>query len=140
MTCAACGQTIVFGGKREGPFRFCNDKFQAKGATTAVLDLLPQVSVDLVMSRAWQIFQGACPACHGPGPVDAYKSYRVYSVFVFTSHGARVHVSCRSCATKSRLRDIGFSLLFGWWAFPWGLIMTPVQVVRNVVAMGLVRA
>jgi hypothetical protein len=23
--------------------------------------------------------------------------------------------------------------LFGWWGFPWGLLVTPVQVVRNIV-------
>jgi hypothetical protein len=28
-----------------------------------------------------------------------------------------------------------FSLLAGWWGFPWGLILTPVQVIRNVVGM-----
>ncbi|MDM8544830.1 hypothetical protein QUF90_27500 [Desulfococcaceae bacterium HSG9] len=26
-----------------------------------------------------------------------------------------------------------FSFLLGWWGFPWGLIMTPIQVVRNIV-------
>jgi hypothetical protein len=30
------------------------------------------------------------------------------------------------------------SLFAGWWGFPWGLIMTPVQLSRNVI--GLVRA
>ena len=28
-----------------------------------------------------------------------------------------------------------FCLLLGWWGFPWGLILTPVQVVRNVSGM-----
>jgi hypothetical protein len=35
-------------------------------------------------------------------------------------------------------RQLGAALLdgvVGWWGFPWGLIMTPVQIVRNVVDM-----
>ena len=27
------------------------------------------------------------------------------------------------------------SLALGWWGIPWGLIMTPVQVVRNVTGL-----
>jgi hypothetical protein len=27
------------------------------------------------------------------------------------------------------------SLLVGWWGFPWGLIYTPVQIVRNIGAL-----
>jgi hypothetical protein len=30
---------------------------------------------------------------------------------------------------------LAFSLFCGWWGFPWGLILTPVQVTRNIVAM-----
>jgi hypothetical protein len=28
-----------------------------------------------------------------------------------------------------------FSLFCGWWGFPWGLILTPVQITRNIVGM-----
>jgi hypothetical protein len=28
-----------------------------------------------------------------------------------------------------------FSFFAGWWGFPWGLVMTPVQVIRNIVGM-----
>jgi len=34
---------------------------------------------------------------------------------------------------KSQIGDAIFSFLFGWWGFPWGLLVTPVQVVRNIV-------
>jgi hypothetical protein len=30
------------------------------------------------------------------------------------------------------------SLFLGWWGFPWGLILTPVQIGRNL--FGLVRS
>lgn len=44
-------------------------------------------------------------------------------------------LSCRSCATKSQIGGALFSLACGWWGFPWGLVLTPVQVTRNVIAM-----
>jgi hypothetical protein len=31
------------------------------------------------------------------------------------------------------LKDGLFSLFLGWWGFPWGLLVTPVQVVSNLV-------
>jgi hypothetical protein len=36
---------------------------------------------------------------------------------------------------KAQLGDTLFSLVLGWWGFPWGLIMTPVQVSRNLAGM-----
>jgi hypothetical protein len=33
---------------------------------------------------------------------------------------------------KSQLGGAAVSLIAGWWGFPWGLVMTPVQVVRNI--------
>ena len=46
-------------------------------------------------------------------------------------------VSCRSCAVKAKVTDSVVSLVAGWWGFPWGLVMTPVQLGRNII--GLVR-
>jgi hypothetical protein len=33
---------------------------------------------------------------------------------------------------KSQIGDAIFSFLFGWWGFPWGFLVTPIQVVRNI--------
>ncbi len=30
---------------------------------------------------------------------------------------------------------MGFSLLAGWWGAPFGLVLTPVQLVRNAIAL-----
>jgi hypothetical protein len=52
-----------------------------------------------------------------------------------TSWNSSPEMSCKGCAVK---RQLGAALLdgvVGWWGFPWGLIMTPVQIVRNVVDM-----
>jgi hypothetical protein len=36
---------------------------------------------------------------------------------------------------KSQLGDLAFSALLGWWGFPWGLLVTPVQIARNIAAL-----
>jgi len=33
------------------------------------------------------------------------------------------------------LGALAFTSLFGWWGMPWGLIFTPVQIVRNLRAL-----
>jgi hypothetical protein len=36
---------------------------------------------------------------------------------------------------KTQLGDAVISLVAGWWGFPWGLVLTPVQVVRNIISL-----
>lgn len=131
-SCAACGETIIFGGKRVGERRFCNDKCVASGSVLAVAAALPE---SVVSARVWEIHNGRCPVCSGPGPVDVHSSYRVWSGLVITSYGTRLNIGCRRCGNRARLKDAGFSLLCGWWGFPWGLVWTPIQIGRNVMAM-----
>jgi len=131
-SCAACGSTIIFGGKRAGERRFCNDKCAAAGSFLSVADSLPESAV---LPRVWEIHNGRCPLCSGAGPVDVHSSYRVWSGLVVTSHSTRLNLGCRRCGNRARLKDAGFSLLFGWWGIPWGLIWTPIQIGRNLNAM-----
>ncbi|SFD99657.1 hypothetical protein [Paracidovorax konjaci] len=49
-----------------------------------------------------------------------------------TSSSSRPLVCCQACGTKHKLGDTVFSLLLGWWGLPWGVLMTPVQLVRNI--------
>jgi hypothetical protein len=131
-TCAYCGNTILFGGIRDESLRFCSKKCQQKGYGLHVAEQIPD---NVVLQKAGEIHRGLCPECSGNGPVDVHTSYRVYSLLLFTSWSNRPHLCCRSCATKKQIGDALISLLFGWWGFPWGLIMTPVQIVRNLVGL-----
>lgn len=70
-----------------------------------------------------------------PGPVDVHKAHQVWSALFFTSWSSEPHVCCRSCGIKKQSGSLLFSVLLGWWGFPWGLIMTPVQISRNIIAM-----
>jgi hypothetical protein len=82
-----------------------------------------------------EIFRGNCPKCRGLGPIDVHKVHQVWSALVLTRWTTTPQVSCRSCATKSQLGGVLFSSVLGWWGFPWGLILTPVQITRNIAGM-----
>ena len=41
-------------------------------------------------------------------------------------------MSCHSCGRNAKLHATEFAGLLGWWGLPWGLLMTPAQLVRNV--------
>ncbi len=131
-SCAYCSTTILFGGKRNGDLRFCNDTCEQKGALSLIAN---QLSPADVASYIGHVHQGSCPKCSGPGPVDVHTSYRVWSALVLTQWSSRPLVSCKRCGTKQKLGDAAFSLFLGWWGFPWGILMTPVQLGRNIVAL-----
>ena len=131
-SCDYCGSTILFGGKYNGNLRFCSDRCNELGS---LMILSQQVPPDLVAQRLRQIHQSACPECGGPGPVDVHTSHRVWSALVLTSWSSRPTVCCRKCGLKNQAGDLLISLFLGWWGFPWGLVMTPVQIIRNIVGM-----
>lgn len=130
--CAYCGTTIVFGGSRDGESRFCNDTCRHKGT---VGKLAAQIPADVLERHVLEVHQGPCPRCNGAGPVDVHTSHRIWSLFFLSSWNSRPDVSCRSCGIKRKVGDAAFSLFLGWWSFPWGLIVTPIQIGRNVVGM-----
>ncbi len=123
--CAKCGQTILFGGVRDGGLKYCSQKCQTEGV---LQNAIPE---ELVWERTASIHAGDCPQCGGPGPVDVHTSHRVWSALVLTSWSDRPHLVCRSCGVKAQASDAAISLVAGWWGFPWGFLYTPIQLVKN---------
>ena len=135
-TCDQCGTVILFGGKRAGGLRFCSDACSQKGSLrSAAQELAQQVPEELIQQQVLAVHQGTCPKCGREGPIDVHVSHRVWSAIHLTSWKSRPQVSCRACAVKAQCGDTLFSLLFGWWGFPFGLVLTPVQIARNVAGM-----
>lgn len=130
--CDYCGSTILFGGKRDANGRFCNQKCQARGGLLAVSRQIPDATVQEQVMKA---HQGPCPKCQGGGPVDVHVSHKVWSAVLLTSWRSTPQVCCRACGLKSQATASAFSLVLGWWGFPWGLIFTPVQIARNIYGM-----
>jgi hypothetical protein len=128
-TCANCNTFIVFGGKRLNNAVYCNDRCLQAGRLAEASNL---VDPAVVRQQVESIFRGPCPKCSKQnGPVDIRKSHEVFSALVFTRWSTKMILSCKSCGSKKQVGAIFFSGLAGWWGFPWGLIMTPVQLVRN---------
>lgn len=130
-TCDYCSSTILFGGVRDQGYRFCNARCQKKGQTLTV----NQPSLEAIVAEANAIHQSNCPRCSGSGPVDVHTSHRVLSLVFITSWSSRPHICCRSCGQREQVKDALFSLALGWWGFPWGLIVTPIQIIRNLAGL-----
>lgn len=130
--CAYCNTYILFGGAKDGNLRFCNEDCKQKGYLHAFSQSLPE---DFIQQQVEEVHQGQCPRCQGRGPVDVHTSYFVWSILVLTSWKNKPQVSCRSCGIKSQLGNALGSALVGWWGIPHGLLLTPVQIVRNFIGI-----
>src|SRR2546430_3553073 len=127
--CEYCDTFILFGGKSDQTGRYCNERCQQAGNLLAISRQVPQAEID---RQIREIYHSNCPRCAGPGPVDVHKSHMVWSALILTSWSSQPALSCKSCATKRQVGAIIFSGVFGWWGFPWGLGMTPLQIARNI--------
>jgi hypothetical protein len=130
--CAYCNTLILFGGVRDKGMQFCNAACHASGQTLIVARSIPE---EVLSKYAGEIHQGVCPVCRGKGPVDVHTSYFVWSALVLTSWSSKPRICCRACGIKNQLGSTLGSALVGWWGFPWGILVTPIQIVRNLVAL-----
>jgi hypothetical protein len=112
---------------------FCSDRCLAAGQAAQAAS---RVDPTLVRQEIENLFNGPCPKCSKQnGPVDIRKSHEVWSAIILTRWSTQVALSCKSCASKRQLGAILFCGFAGWWGFPWGLIVTPIQIVRNTVEL-----
>ena len=131
-SCANCGQAILFGGVKHGTLRFCNQRcYNAAKHLHLEVDV-PEDELEELLAA---FHEGDCPCCSGPGPVDFHYSYRVISFIVLTRFQTIPKISCRSCAQKSKLGNFFATLFLGWWGFPWGIIITPVYLCKNLYSL-----
>lgn len=130
--CESCGARIVFGGKRKGQFRFCNSHCYNKGGGYLLFDSVSEDDVDEVMLA---VHQGDCPVCEGPGPVDVHLTYDIWAILFWTSLSTTPNICCQMCGQKKRFVAILGAFFLGWWSFPTGIIMTPIQIARNIAGM-----
>ena len=132
MACPTCGSSILFGGIKDGNRKYCSKRCYEADEINRVAGGIPDEVVD---EFSKQIHGGRCPRCNGSGPVDVHKSYSVYSVILYTAWRTKEHVLCKRCASRQQITDLAGSFLLGWWGIPFGLLITPVQVLRNVAAL-----
>jgi len=130
--CDYCGTTILFGGRKQGDLQFCSARCQQNGATVELARQLPSADVQRELQA---VHNGLCPKCGGNGPVDVHVHHRVWSAIALTSWRSKPSICCRPCGMRSQLGATLFSAVLGWWGFPWGVLITPLQIGRNIVAM-----
>ncbi len=126
--CDYCGSFLIFSGKKDGNLKFCNDECHAHGY---VLNVADQIPADILCENVIEVHSGNCPKCGKAGPVDVHTSHSIWSAFILSSWKSKPDICCHSCGIKNKIGGMLFSGVFGWWGFPWGIIMTPIQVGRN---------
>lgn len=130
--CGYCDSTIIMGGMHRNGETYCNSNCANQAMLLSYSQQIPPATVQQQLEEVWK---GTCPKCGGNGPVDVHRVYQVWSALVLTRWSTSPRICCRSCATKGQLGGLAFSLVCGWWGFPWGLILTPVQVTRNIIGI-----
>jgi hypothetical protein len=127
--CLYCSTTILFGGLEVNGQVYCDARCRE---SARLLQLADKVYPDQVQKKAAEIHRRNCPQCGGPGPTDVHRVFRIRSALFRSRWNSTPLLCCRRCALKAQLGGLGSSLLLGWWNVPWGLLMTPTQIFRNL--------
>ena len=130
-SCRWCGAMLLWMKVRDGETYYCNQEHLIAGQA------LNKISDSEVSDWVQQVHQGSCSKCGGIGPIDIHSSHEVYSLLLFTRWKSLRNICCRKCGIKAQSLALIFSLFLGWWGFPWGLVMTPIQVIRNLFGLVL---
>lgn len=130
--CRTCKGIVLFGGKTDGEYRYCTQKCLDKDLLRETSEMIPQ---DVLDERVHAVHQGRCPKCKkDQGPVDVHWAYSLWTFIYVTQTRSHQLLCCRSCARQEQIWASVWSLFFGVWG-PIGILMTPVQILRNIGAM-----
>jgi hypothetical protein len=133
--CDYCGTFFRGGSMKRGRYQFCTGQCLENGQVLEILDHVTPAKIDAQIEA---VRAQACPTCRGPGPVDVHHSHTVHSLLVYTSWKTKTHFCCRACARQEQAKALAYCLLAGWWGFPFGVLLTPWQIMRNI--FGLMRS
>ncbi|MFM8582239.1 MAG: hypothetical protein ACKOFW_12130 [Planctomycetaceae bacterium] len=131
--CGNCGKHFfISGADGADGTKFCDERCPTEHELQPYIDRISNADLD----RELRGLQGAkCPECDGRGPLEVWHSYSIWSAVVLTRWSSRSDFCCRSCGRGHQWTGLLTSLVLGWWGFPWGVIMTPVQIYRNLSAL-----
>ncbi len=129
--CDYCGKSLrLLGSVKDGGQKFCsNDCLRTSRLMEAAVDI-PEKDIQ---EFAYSLRRGPCPNCREKKrDIEIRKYYWVWSAAIFTQWGVSTKVCCKTCGVKANLASILGCVALGWWGIPWGILMTPVQVLRNL--------
>ncbi|MGU7773027.1 hypothetical protein ACV229_22975 [Burkholderia sp. MR1-5-21] len=128
--CSNCGKTFFIGGRSLDGNRYCSATCAQWHPVLVVAERLPATRVHLYVDDCRY---GPCPICkRDDAPVDVHAVHRVVSTIFVTRWTTRRHVCCQRCGRKKQAIAVLTSAVCGWWGLPWGVIVTPIQIARNV--------
>jgi hypothetical protein len=131
--CSQCGKSILFGGRQLDGRRYCSAACAQSHPLHLAADQVPQ---DILQRQVSEWRQSRCPRCkRQDATIDVYEHHRVHSLLLMTQWSTRRSVCCRRCGRRDQLLSTLYCLGLGWWGFPWGLLVTPVQIIRNIVGL-----
>lgn len=131
--CNNCGKSMLFGGRKIDGVTYCGGPCATSHTTWLAAGRVPADVLQQVVERERL---GACPRCKkNNGPIDVHEAHRVHSFLIMTQWHTKAHIACRPCGRKLQAGGLVYSLLLGWWGMPWGLLVTPMQIFRNVGGM-----
>lgn len=131
--CHNCGKSILFGGHKLDGRVYCGAACARTHHLWMAADRVPTHVLQQFIEQ-WR--QGPCPKCKQQnGPIDVHHAHRVHSFVLMTQWHTRQHISCRSCGRKEQLGSTLYSVMLGWWGLPWGLLVTPMQIARNIAGL-----
>jgi hypothetical protein len=132
-SCDQCGKSILFGGRKLDGRRYCG---AACARAHPLLEMADRVPSDILQRHVDEWRRSTCPKCkQNHGAIDVHEHHRVHSLVLMTQWSTRRNVCCRRCGRREQLLSTLYCATLGWWGFPWGLLVTPVQIARNVAAL-----
>jgi len=132
LSCACCGSTVLLA-KKAGEHRYCNEQCAAIGPIHQVARTIPEEHTRL---EAMKIHRSTCPTCkQGNGPVDLHYAHTIVSFLLATQWRSKAMLCCKRCAAKTQAIALLQSAVAGWWGFPWGILGTPITLLRNMIGL-----
>lgn len=128
-SCDSCETIIISGGVELGELRFCNEECAANYFASQAEQEIPD---EIAWQQALEMANGNCPICLEAGPVGIHKAHGIWSVFIHTSVYSYELLGCASCGLRFKLKHMLAALILGWWGFPAGVLITPIQLLRTL--------
>ncbi|AIF46330.1 hypothetical protein [Dyella japonica] len=132
-SCQQCGKSILFGGQTLEGRRYCS---AACARSHPLHQMADRVPADVLQRHVAEWRASACPKCkRKDGTIDVHEHHRVHSLVLMTQWNTRRSVCCRRCGRRDQLLSTLYCATLGWWGFPWGLLVTPIQIGRNIAGL-----
>ncbi|MBB6244018.1 hypothetical protein HDE79_003493 [Rhodanobacter sp. MP1X3] len=128
--CNNCGKSILFGGRTMEGYRYCGASCSKSHPLHRAAEQIP---ANILQQYVEQWRNGPCPRCkRQDGPIDVHSHHRVHSFVLMTQWHTQRSVCCRRCGRRGQIGSAFYAAALGWWGFPWGLLVTPIQIARNI--------